>query len=129
VRADLQADHLVDRCRRALARHRARARADGVRLPYGLPQLLELARASLQCYLCRLPVALDFQIDHKRPIARGGRHALDNLGVAHAECNERKGLMDAEEYLQLLTLLRGFHPAAEADVLRRLRAGGRCYRG
>jgi hypothetical protein len=27
-----------------------------------------------------------------------------------------------------LALLRGFHPAAAADVLRRLRAGGRRYR-
>jgi 5-methylcytosine-specific restriction endonuclease McrA len=129
VRADRQSDRLLARCRKALAEHRRRARADGVTLPYGLAELLRLARGTVQCYLCRLPVALDFQIDHRTPTARGGKHSPDNLGVAHRECNSAKGLLTSEEYLQLLGLLKTFHPTAAADVLRRLRAGGRLYRG
>jgi 5-methylcytosine-specific restriction endonuclease McrA len=129
VRVDREADQLLARCRKALARHRARASADGVRLPYDLPQLLELARASLQCYLCRLPVALDFQVDHRQPTGRGGKHTLDNLALTCARCNQVKGRLTEAEFRQLLALAHSWHPAAAEDLLARLRHGGRRYRG
>jgi hypothetical protein len=45
-------------------------------------------------------------------------------------CNEAKGgSLDADEFRALLALLRGSHPRAWGDVLGRLRAGGKRYRG
>jgi 5-methylcytosine-specific restriction endonuclease McrA len=124
----LQSDALATRCRRALAEHRRRARADGVTLPYGMAELLQLAGVSVQCAYCRLPVAWDFQVDHRTPTARGGKHALDNLAVCCRTCNERKGRLTEAEFRQLLALAGAWHPAAAADLLGRLRHGGRRYR-
>jgi 5-methylcytosine-specific restriction endonuclease McrA len=125
----LRADPLRQRCRRALADHRARAKADGVTLRYGLADLEALARAELQCAYCRLPVGWDFQIDHRTPTSRGGKHALSNLAVACARCNQIKGKLTEQEYRELLALARAWHPAAAEDLLGRLRSGWRRYRG
>ena len=72
--------------------------------------------------------ALDFQFDHKVPVARGGAHALGNLVVACPRCNAMKGRLSAGEYLELLALLRDWHPAARQDLERRLLSGGTRYR-
>lgn len=121
------AEQLHRRCRRALAEHRRRARADRQQLNYGLAELVALAAAPC-CAYCRMPVALDFHIDHARPTGRGGAHALGNLAVACARCNGLKGVLDAAEFAELLGLLARLHPAAATDLTRRLLAGGRRYR-
>ena len=128
MKAARQADPLLARCRRALAEHRRRARADGVTLPYGLAELLQLAGGTVQCGYCRLPVGFDFQVDHRTPTARGGKHALGNLAVCCRTCNERKGRLTEAEFRQLLELARAWHPAAAEDLLGRLRAGWGRYR-
>jgi 5-methylcytosine-specific restriction endonuclease McrA len=74
-----------------------------------------------------MPVGWDFQVDHRTPIARGGRHQLDNLAVSCAPCNSAKGKLTEAEFRQLLALVRTWHPAAAEDLLRRLRQGGRAY--
>jgi 5-methylcytosine-specific restriction endonuclease McrA len=124
-----KADPLRMRCRRALGSHRERARADGQDLPYGLRELEELARAAQTCFYCKRPVGWDFQFDHKTPTSRGGAHTLANIEICCPECNSAKGGMDSDEFLALLSLLRGFHPRSYGDVLGRLRAGGRRYAG
>lgn len=44
------------------------------------------------CYLCLRPVYRDnFHFDHKKPLARGGKHTTRNLAVTHPVCNTRKG--------------------------------------
>jgi 5-methylcytosine-specific restriction endonuclease McrA len=120
---------LLARCRAALAKHRRRARADRQRLDYTAEDLLALARRSPTCPYCRCvihPGVLAF--DHRTPPTRSGRHALDNLLACCGTCNEAKGLMTEAEYKELLALLRTWHPRAGADVLGRLRSGGRRYR-
>jgi 5-methylcytosine-specific restriction endonuclease McrA len=116
------------RCLAALREHRRRARADRRALDYGLADLEALARASPCCAYCGtllLPGA--FVFDHAMPTARICNYGLANLRVCCAGCNTAKGIMSEAEYHQLLDLLRGFHPRAGGDVLRRLRAGGARY--
>jgi 5-methylcytosine-specific restriction endonuclease McrA len=33
----------------------------------------------------------EFEVDHVRPIAKGGRHSEDNLQLTHRRCNRKKG--------------------------------------
>ncbi|MGH7169210.1 MAG: HNH endonuclease [Gemmataceae bacterium] len=124
-----QADTLRGKCRRALASHRQWAARDGKTLDYDLGDLLALAAASPQCGYCRMPLSFAFNFDHRTPIARGGRHALDNLAVCCGRCNAIKGQLTEGEYRGLLRVLECFHPAARADVERRLIAGGARYSG
>lgn len=37
-------------------------------------------------------------LEHLTPIARGGRHDIDNLDFAHRSCNASKGTKTLEEY-------------------------------
>jgi 5-methylcytosine-specific restriction endonuclease McrA len=116
------------RCRHALASHRRRAARDFQRLDYTLADLERLAAASPCCCYCGTPLpAGGFAFDHKTPTARAADHVLGNLAVCCIPCNTAKGLLTAEEFLQLLALLRTWHPRAGSDLLARLRAGGRRY--
>jgi 5-methylcytosine-specific restriction endonuclease McrA len=118
------------RARQALSDHRKRAAADFRRLDYGRLQLEALLRSSPCCGHCGTPTDPSAAaIDHRTPTARGGTHTLGNLLVCCQVCNERKGALTEEEYRQLLALVRTWHPRAGADVLARLRAGGRRYAG
>ncbi len=121
------ADALRQRCRRIFNDQRRKARLAGVELSYGVEDLVELARTVRLCVYCRMPVGFDFQFDHKRPVARGGAHALGNLVVACSRCNALKGKLTEDEFAELLALLARLHPAARQDVERRLIAGGVRY--
>ena len=50
------------------------------------------------CFLCHSELQDDNHIEHKTPLSRGGAHAMDNLGLAHAECNMSKGTMTHAEW-------------------------------
>jgi 5-methylcytosine-specific restriction endonuclease McrA len=116
------------RCRQALADHRRRAARDFQALDYALADLEDLVRRSPCCCYCGCPLSpATFALDHATPTARGGRHALGNLLVCCEVDNQRKGILTADEYRALWRLLSTWHPRAGADVLRRLRAGGRRY--
>lgn len=43
------------------------------------------------CGICGSSIEGAFHVDHIQPIARGGRHELSNLQLAHPRCNQRKG--------------------------------------
>lgn len=44
------------------------------------------------CHLCCLPVArADATLDHVIPLSKGGSHTFENVKLAHAVCNSRKG--------------------------------------
>ena len=122
-----QADAALARARRLLHDHRARAKKDGAVLDYTLADVRQLLESSACCTYCGLPVTWDAQLDHRQPIARGGRHALDNLAVCCARCNSLKGQLMESEFRELLTLLASLHPAARSDLERRLLAGGTRY--
>lgn len=70
------------------ARRAARLREAAV-LPFTLAQLDErMAYYGHRCWMCGGPFE---HIDHVKPLARGGSHALMNLRPACATCNVRKG--------------------------------------
>lgn len=58
------------------------------------------------CILCGEPISQSLKpthrmartIEHLTPIARGGRHDIDNIGFAHRSCNASKGVKTLEEY-------------------------------
>lgn len=58
------------------------------------------------CLLCGQPIdktlkaphPMSRTLEHITPIARGGRHDLDNLAFAHWSCNASKGAKTLEEY-------------------------------
>jgi hypothetical protein len=106
-----------------------RARGDGQQLDYDTAALVRLARSTVQCAWCKMPVAWDFHFDHVQPPSRGGKHCLSNLVVSCGRCNQLKGQLTGGEFMSLLTLLRQLHPTAAADLRRRLLAGGRRYAG
>lgn len=124
-----QSEQLRRRCSSALARHRARAKALGIAsLPYGLAELLALGRRADVCTYCRCPLGFDLAFDHATPTSRpGGRFTLDNLRVCCPRCNVLKGSLTAEEFALLRELLARLHPAARADLERRLLSGGQRY--
>lgn len=51
-----------------------------------------IKRDNATCYLCgRVCSDADIHLDHIIPLAKGGSHTADNLAVACATCNVRKG--------------------------------------
>ena len=58
-----------------------------------------IARDNSTCYLCGKRVAKKhLQIDHVQPLAKGGAHTYENLRVACAACNGRKGDLTLGEF-------------------------------
>lgn len=80
----------------AKAQRRARERA----LPYeSVDPMAVFERDGWQCHICGghvpsdlrgLPVDLAPELDHIIPLAKGGHHVWDNLGLAHRKCNQDK---------------------------------------
>jgi hypothetical protein len=124
------AQALRRRCQGIYAVQRRRAKADGVALNYDADDLVFMAEHAKWCHYCRMPFALDqLRFDHGKPIARGGRHAVDNLVVCCDKCNRLKGLLTGFEYAALLSFLSDLHPAARQDLEKRLLSGSRVYAG
>jgi 5-methylcytosine-specific restriction endonuclease McrA len=119
-----QADALLSRARRLIHDHRSRAKRDGVCLNYTLDDLRRLLAEHPLCEYCRTPLSFEASLDHRQPIAQGGRHELQNLAVVCLACQERKGLLLEEEYRELLTVAGTWRPRSSSDLLARLRAGG-----
>lgn len=92
-----------DKVGAAVAR-RARAELDG----NATPGLIEAKwdAGDKTCILCGDPIDPTLKsphrasrtIEHLTPIARGGRHDLDNIDFAHYGCNARKRERTLEEY-------------------------------
>ena len=112
-------------------RHRRRSMKSMVPpVEYTVEDMKHWAKTLVQprmCPYCRCLLALisEMSIDHKIPLARGGGHRLDNLELICKPCNEKKGVMTAEEYRALLAFLDAELPWVKDDVLRRLRMSGR----
>jgi 5-methylcytosine-specific restriction endonuclease McrA len=124
------AQALRRRCKGIYAAQRRRAEADGAALNYDADDLAFLAEREQRCRYCRAPFPLDqLRFDHSKPLARGGRHAADNLIVCCDHCNRLKGRLDFHEFHLLLNFLAGLHPAARLDLEKRLLSGSRVYAG
>jgi 5-methylcytosine-specific restriction endonuclease McrA len=116
------------RCKASLDAHRRRAAADHQELNYTAADLQALVTAAdvVHCAYCGgLLDVPDWVFDHAVPPCRSGTYRLANLRLACRSCNESKGLLTADEFRELLQLLSGWHPRARADLLARLKAGGR----
>lgn len=60
-----------------------------------------IAKYGSNCYLCPLPFerAKDITFDHWEPLSKGGSDDLENYRLAHYDCNQLKGAMTPEEFL------------------------------
>jgi 5-methylcytosine-specific restriction endonuclease McrA len=73
------------------------------------PETLAQAKTTMlqdqrqECYYCHSLLLLkDATIDHKKPLARGGTHSLENLCASCHSCNNLKSHMTEEEYRELM---------------------------
>ena len=58
-----------------------------------------LEKHKRKCFYCRKIVS-DFEVEHMIPKARGGSNRIDNLTLSCHDCNEKKGTLTAEEFIQ-----------------------------
>lgn len=85
---------------------RAKAEAEGNATPTLIQAKWETS--SRTCCLCgestnpdlKSPDPMSLTVEHKVPIARGGRHDIDNIDFAHRVCNSSKGARTTEEYME-----------------------------
>lgn len=85
---------------------RAKAEAEGNATPTLIQAKWEAS--SRTCCLCgesinpdlKSPDPMSLTVEHKVPIARGGRHDIDNIDFAHRVCNSSKGARTTEEYME-----------------------------
>jgi hypothetical protein len=122
-----QADAIIQRrCRQMRSDHRRRAHADHQHddVP-PLDALVQLVKDHPTCAYCGCVLTPEtFSIDHQMPTCRRADYSLGNLVVACRFCQERKGLLSAEEFRGLLSRIATWAPRAGSDLLGRLRAGG-----
>ena len=108
--------------------HQDQARAAGKCLMYRLEELrdfLERSFANPSCPYCRRKLSVGtFTVDHKLPIARGGRFTFRNLEVACLDCRQTKGVLDSQEFRELLLVVHSWPRPVQKVFLSRLRAGG-----
>jgi hypothetical protein len=78
---------------------RAKKRLDGGTLTVGLiAKLFELQKGKCPC--CKRPLGKDYHLDHKMPIALGGRHVDDNMQLLRATCNMQKNAKHPIDFMQ-----------------------------
>ena len=58
-----------------------------------------LEKHKRKCFYCGKIVS-DFEVEHMIPKARGGSNRIDNLTLSCHDCNEKKGTLTAEEFIQ-----------------------------
>lgn len=78
-----------DNARNGVARRRVRLREQAVET---VDYSAVYVRDNGTCYLCgHFALREEVHFDHVVPLARGGAHSYENVRVAHALCNLRKG--------------------------------------
>lgn len=110
-----------------------RAKKDGLQVSYSIAEFRNHVRGASHCPYCGALLTVDtYSLDHAIPVSREVSpriHALANLAVCCQRCNEVKGPMSADEFMQLLGLINGFYLAARSNLLARLRAGAKKVAG
>jgi 5-methylcytosine-specific restriction endonuclease McrA len=76
--------------------------------------------ACFYCHAPLLPYGVNGQkrspvTDHKTPFADGGTHDVDNLVLCCRDCNNRKGMMTAEQFAPIAEKLRAKQKHHEAE--------------
>jgi 5-methylcytosine-specific restriction endonuclease McrA len=54
------------------------------------------------CFYCKAALDESYHIDHKTPIASGGKHELSNYALACLQCNQEKHNKDLDGYRRWL---------------------------
>lgn len=54
------------------------------------------------CYICNSPFekSKDITFDHWVPVTKGGEDKLENYRLAHYQCNQLKGNMEPDQFLE-----------------------------
>jgi hypothetical protein len=109
------------------AEHQRQARAVGRWLMYGLEDLRALVQKELAksvCGYCQAALTTaTVVVGHKDPIERGGKFSFRNLEVCCRECQVLKGVLDGQEWRQLLTSMQSWPKPIRKLFQARLRAG------
>ena len=58
-----------------------------------------LEKHKRKCFYCEKTVS-DFEVEHMRPKSKSGSNRIDNLTLSCHDCNEKKGTLTAEEFIQ-----------------------------
>ena len=58
-----------------------------------------LEKHGRKCFYCGKAVS-GFEVEHMLPKSRGGSNRIDNLTLSCHDCNEKKGTLTAEEFIQ-----------------------------
>lgn len=83
--------------------------ADGYGIPFFKSKQIEIQ--SGRCFYCRTPISYKFShIDHMTPISRGGTNHPENKVVCCHQCNSRKHVLTADEYMAVLAEEINFAP-------------------
>lgn len=130
---ELTRDIVQQRCKSIYYDQKRRAARVFQQLDYGHAQLTELVKHALRQVVCRYCggclTELNFSVDHDRAVSRSADFRLANLVVVCQRCNQVKGSLYGEEFERLLAVIHQLPPAAQNDVLTRLRAGGKIRAG
>lgn len=51
----------------------------------------QLERQKRRCFYCRKQLPNRYDLEHVKPVSRGGRNTPDNIVIACRSCNSRKG--------------------------------------
>ena len=78
-----------------------RARVAGAPGAHGLADVQRLlTRQAWKCAYCRASLRRGYEVDHVVPLVLGGSNGPENLALACAPCNRRKGRSHAVEFAQ-----------------------------
>jgi hypothetical protein len=109
--------------------YQRQARAAGVCLTYqpaDLRALVENHLTGAVCPYCRGPLrAGTFALGFKVPLCRGGRFTFKNLDVCCPDCMLLKGVLDAQEFRDLLRLVGQWAKPVQRHFRNQLEAGAR----
>jgi len=99
VKANSKAWKAANPAGRTEQKQNRRARRAGGRLSRGLiKKLFALQRGKCPC--CSLPLGNDYHLDHKMPLALGGRNVDDNMQLLRKSCNLQKHAKHPVDFMQ-----------------------------
>jgi 5-methylcytosine-specific restriction endonuclease McrA len=112
--------------------HKRRAREYSQELPFDIPTMRNFVKPRIgePCPYCGTTLTVrNFSLDHLTPVSREPDFTIDNQVVCCHDCNQRKGMLNGQEFHALLTLISEWPVVVKRDILARLKAGGRFRHG
>jgi len=88
---------------------------------FTLEQVINMMNQASICEYCHKPIApLDYSIDHKIPLNKGGTNDISNLHLICIKCNKVKGDLTDEQFKDLMNYLAD-KPEVYDTLYKRLR--------